>query len=230
MMQKFLFIDRDGTLIEEPTDFQVDELAKIKLMPRVIPSLLALVKAGFKLIMISNQDGLGTSAFSQSSFQLCNDFILSLFRSQDIEFHEVFICPHYLEDQCNCRKPKTGLVDEFLAKNIINKDNSWVIGDRETDKELAANLGIAYLPISKNHGWKDLANAILANQRSASIKRQTKETDIEVVIKLDSEEESAINTSIGFFSHMLAQVAKHGGFYLKINAKGDLEVDEHHLD
>ncbi|MBA2710425.1 MAG: bifunctional histidinol-phosphatase/imidazoleglycerol-phosphate dehydratase HisB [Tatlockia sp.] len=228
-MQNYLFIDRDGTLVEEPDDFQVDNLNKIKLLPKVIPALLTLVKAGFKLIMVSNQDGLGTKAFSQDSFQECNDFILRLFSSQGIEFAEVFICPHFLEDNCNCRKPKTGLLDDFLSQNTFNKDNSWVIGDRETDKELAANLGISFLLISKNHEWQELSRVILSKQRSAVIKRQTKETHIELVLNIDSDEESSIITPIGFFSHMLEQVAKHGGFCLKLEAKGDVEVDEHHL-
>jgi imidazoleglycerol-phosphate dehydratase/histidinol-phosphatase len=228
-MQKILFIDRDGTLIEEPADFQVDDLAKIRLLPGVIPALLALVKAGFQLIMVSNQDGLGTNSFPQTNFQLCNDFLLNLLSSQGINFSEIFICPHFQNDNCNCRKPKTGLLDVFLTQTNLDRSNSWVIGDRETDRELAANLGLPYLPIAKNHNWSHIATVILHNKRSASIKRQTKETSIELTLNLDVDEASQINTPIGFFSHMLEQIAKHGGFYLEIEARGDLEVDEHHL-
>ncbi|MBA2651753.1 MAG: bifunctional histidinol-phosphatase/imidazoleglycerol-phosphate dehydratase HisB [Tatlockia sp.] len=228
-MQKVLFIDRDGTLVEEPADFQVDSLAKIRLIPGVIPALLSLVNAGFKPVMVTNQDGLGTKHFPQAAFQSVNEFILNLFSSQGIEFIGVFACPHFLEDNCNCRKPKTGLVDNFLAQTAIDKSNSWVIGDRETDKGLAVNLGLSYLPVAKNHNWQAIANRILQQNRTAIIKRQSKETSVELTINLDSDEPSSIHTPIGFFSHMLEQIAKHGGFCLTLNAEGDLEVDEHHL-
>src|SRR5262245_38608948 len=141
-MQKILLIDRDGTLIEEPDDFQVDTLAKIRLAPAVIPALLALVNAGFRLVMISNQDGLGSFSFPQSDFENCQDFILQLFNSQGIEFSDIYICPHLAKDNCNCRKPKTGLLDDFLAQNSFDRSKSWVIGDRESDRKLANNLGL----------------------------------------------------------------------------------------
>ncbi|KTC93101.1 bifunctional histidinol-phosphatase/imidazoleglycerol-phosphate dehydratase HisB [Legionella drozanskii] len=226
-MQKLLFIDRDGTLVEEPSDFQVDTLGKIRLCRGVIPALLALVKSGFKLVMVSNQDGLGTDSFPQTSFQNCHDFILDLFSSQGICFSEIFICPHKEQDNCSCRKPKTGLLDTFLMQNKFDRQRSWVIGDRETDRELANNIGVSFLPISQEQGWQGIAETIL--ERTASIKRQTKETSIEVAVNLDSETASRINTPIGFFSHMLEQIAKHGGFSLQMNAQGDTEVDEHHL-
>lgn len=228
-MQKILFIDRDGTLIEEPADFQVDELAKIRLMPAVIPALKALIKGGFKLVMISNQDGLGTASFPEEQFQLCQDFILQLFSSQGIEFSAIFICPHFLNDNCFCRKPKTGLLDHFLKENSIDLSHSWVIGDRDSDKELAFNLGLRFLPINQSNGWQQITKTILFNERQALIKRQTNETTIELNLNLDSDDQSRINTPIGFFSHMLEQIAKHGGFCLTLEAKGDLEVDEHHL-
>ncbi|CDZ79030.1 Histidine biosynthesis bifunctional protein HisB [Legionella massiliensis] len=228
-MQRVLFIDRDGTLVEEPADFQVDDLAKIRLCPEVIPALIALSKAGFRLVMVSNQDGLGTSSFPTPSFQSCQEFILALFRSQGIEFSDIFICPHKAEDYCNCRKPKTALLDSFLVENPIDRSNSWVIGDRATDKELADNLGVGFLPVAANHNWQQIAETILGKKRSASVKRQTKETKIELSLSLDAEATTRINTPIGFFSHMLEQVAKHGGFALQIEALGDIEVDEHHL-
>ncbi|KTD36081.1 histidinol-phosphatase/imisazoleglycerol- phosphat e dehydratase [Legionella nautarum] len=228
-MQKLLFIDRDGTLIEEPSDYQVDALDKIRLCQGVIPALLALVKAGYRLVMVSNQDGLGTSSFPESAFQKSHDFILALFSSQGICFSDIFICPHKDQDNCNCRKPKTGLLDAFLIQNQFDRLQSWVIGDRETDRELAQNIGVPFLPVSLEHNWQLIAETILAQQRTASIKRQTKETVIEVALNLDSEAANCINTPIGFFSHMLEQIAKHGGFSLQVNAQGDTEVDEHHL-
>ncbi|ARG97304.1 bifunctional histidinol-phosphatase/imidazoleglycerol-phosphate dehydratase HisB [Legionella micdadei] len=228
-MQKILFIDRDGTLVKEPADFQVDDLSKIRLCQGVIPALLSLSKAGFTLVMVSNQDGLGTNDFPQTSFQQCHEFILDLFTSQGIHFNEIFICPHRENDYCQCRKPKTGLLDSFLLNTIIDRNQSWVIGDRESDKELAQNIGISFLPVSREHTWQQIVETILFQQRSASIKRQTKETSIEVSLNLDTETPCRISTPIGFFSHMLEQIARHGGFSLQVKAQGDTEVDEHHL-
>ena len=228
-MQNILFIDRDGTLVEEPMDNQVDELAKIRLCSEVIPALLTLIKVGFRLVMVSNQDGLGSSSFPQKAFQDCHDFIIELFASQGVTFTDIFICPHTSEEGCTCRKPKTGLLDDFLQQNTINPSRCWVIGDRDSDKCLAENLGINFLPIAKNHNWQMVAQAILNPVRTAFISRKTKETAIALTVMLDSDEPSKISTPIGFFSHMMEQVAKHGGFNLQLTAKGDVEVDEHHL-
>lgn len=228
-MEKILFIDRDGTLIEEPMDFQVDDLAKIRFCTDVIPSLLALSQAGFRLVMVSNQDGLGTASFPSNDFQICQDFILNLLTSQGIFFSDIFVCPHKEDDYCNCRKPKTGLVDDFLIKNKLDRNKSWVIGDRESDKQLAKNLALPFLEISKNQGWKEISQIILNQQRKTKLVRETKETKIVIDLNLDSEVNSQISTAIPFFSHMLEQVAKHGGFSLSLQAEGDLEVDEHHL-
>ncbi|STX29312.1 histidinol-phosphatase [Legionella beliardensis] len=226
-MQKILFIDRDGTLIEEPPDFQVDSLSKIRLCRDVIPSLLALKKAGFRLIMVSNQDGLGSLSFPQAQFQTCHDFILELFASQGIVFNDIFICPHKEEDNCKCRKPKIGLLDNFISTTSFNRAQSWMIGDRLTDKQFADNLSIGFLPVSNDHGWQEITKAILT--RRATIKRKTNETDITVQIELDTDKPSEIKTPLGFFSHMLEQIAKHAGFSMNLQAKGDVEVDEHHL-
>ncbi|KTC83510.1 bifunctional histidinol-phosphatase/imidazoleglycerol-phosphate dehydratase HisB [Legionella cincinnatiensis] len=228
-MQKILFIDRDGTLIEEPYDFQVDSLDKIKLTSGVIPALLQLQKEGFRFIMVSNQNGIGTSAFPEDAFLMCHEFTLDLFSSQGIYFDEIFICPHMPEDNCWCRKPKTGLLDQFMNETIIDKTSSWVIGDRETDRQLADNLGIKFLPINKEHGWEQITSTILNNKRSGFIRRKTQETTIELSVLLDSDQASSINTPIPFFNHMLEQVAKHGGFSLDLYANGDVEVDDHHL-
>ena len=228
-MQKILFIDRDGTLIEEPYDFQVDSLDKIKLISGVIPALLQLKKAGFKFMMVSNQNGIGTAHFPEEDFALCHEFTLDLFSSQGIAFEAIYICPHMPEEQCGCRKPKTGLLDELIKSTPIDYRASWVIGDRETDRELANNLGLAFLPVSQEHSWEQITHSILNTQRSASIQRKTQETDIVLRVTLDSDQYSLINTPLPFFNHMLEQVAKHGGFDLNIEAKGDVEVDDHHL-
>lgn len=228
-MQKILFIDRDGTLVEEPFDFQVDSLDKIKLTAGVIPALLQLKKADFKLIMVTNQNGIGTAAFPEEDFAICHDFILDLFSSQGIFFDEIFICPHLPEDNCACRKPKTGLLDEWMKQNPFNKNSSWVIGDRDTDKELAQNLDVKFLPVSKDHSWDKIAVSILNEQRIGCIKRKTKETDIALTVTLDCDQTGTINTPLPFFNHMLEQIAKHGGFNLELIAAGDTEVDDHHL-
>ncbi|KTD06523.1 histidinol-phosphatase/imisazoleglycerol- phosphat e dehydratase [Legionella gratiana] len=228
-MQKILFIDRDGTLIEEPYDFQVDSLDKIKLTSGVIPALLQLQKEGFRFIMVSNQNGIGTPAFPEDAFLMCHEFTLDLFSSQGIYFDEIFICPHMPEDNCSCRKPKTGLLDQFMKKTLIDKVSSWVIGDRETDRQLADNLGIKFLPINQEHGWEQITSTILNHKRTGFIRRKTQETTIELSVLLDSDQTSSINTPIPFFNHMLEQVAKHGGFNLELYANGDVEVDDHHL-
>jgi imidazoleglycerol-phosphate dehydratase/histidinol-phosphatase len=228
-MKKILFIDRDGTLIEEPFDFQVDSLDKIKLTVGVIPALLQLQKAGFRFIMVSNQNGIGTDSFPEEEFSICHEFTLDLFSSQGVIFDEIFICPHMPEDNCSCRKPKTGLLDQFLKETSMDKTWSWVIGDRQTDKELSDNLGIKFLPVSKEHGWQQICEAILNQKRSATIKRTTKETNINLTVVLDADQSGRINTPLQFFNHMLEQIAKHGGFNLQIEATGDVDVDDHHL-
>lgn len=228
-MQKILLIDRDGTLVEEPSDFQVDSLSKIKLCQDVIPSLLTLKNAGYRFVMVSNQDGLGRLDFPQAKFQECHDFILQLFASQGIFFSDIFICPHQKQDQCQCRKPSTGLLDNFINTTSFNRAQAWVIGDRITDKQFAENLKISFLPISAEHGWKNIVDTLLTRKRQAIIKRKTNETDIAIKLVLDSNEPNEINTPIGFFSHMLEQVAKHAGFSMTLKAQDDSHVDDHHL-
>ena len=228
-MQKILFIDRDGTLIEEPFDCQVDSLDKIKLKPGVIPALLKLKNAGYQFIMVSNQNGIGTPNFPEEEFNLCHEFTLDLFTSQNIHFAAIYICPHMPEDNCACRKPKTGLLDEFMRDVDIDKSASWVIGDRETDRGLANNLGLAFDLIDTDRSWEVVTAEILSQGRKSVIKRKTKETNIDLKLSLDSDQTSNINTPIAFYSHMLEQIAKHGGFDLELIATGDTEVDDHHL-
>lgn len=234
--KKILFIDRDGTLIHEPADFQIDSVEKLALIPNVIPALLRLQKAGYVFVMISNQDGLGTDSFPKIDFDLPHELMLKIFESQGIYFEAIRICPHKSEDGCDCRKPKVGLVLDYLVEQKIDRDNSYVIGDRETDLQLAKNLGIEGIRIiptpSSNpmefSNWNDIADKILNNARSANSSRKTNETDISVQINLDSDGPIKVETGIGFFNHMLEQLAKHGGFSLSLAVKGDLEIDDHH--
>ncbi len=228
-----LFIDRDGTLIEEPEDEQVDSCAKLRFMPGVVPALLALQAAGYRLVMVTNQDGLGTASFPIADFDLPHRVMMQLFESQGIRFEAVLVCPHLPDDGCDCRKPRTRLVDEYLAGAPMDPARSFVIGDRETDLELARNLGIGAVRILCDGGeefsWPAVARCLTRRApRTAQVARRTRETDIEVSVDLDSESPVDIDTGLGFFDHMLEQVARHGGFSLRLACRGDLRVDEHH--
>jgi imidazoleglycerol-phosphate dehydratase/histidinol-phosphatase len=231
-MNRIVFLDRDGTLNEEPPDEQVDRLDKIRLMPGVIPALLELKQAGFRFVMITNQDGLGTASLPTDRFEAAHHFILELFRSQGIEFDAVFICPHFLREGCECRKPKIGLLRAYLAANPIDAARSYMVGDRDTDLEFAANLGVHGLRIRldgpDHESWPGISRHILGAARRARVNRKTKETDIAVDVDLSREGPSRVSTGIGFFDHMLEQIAKHGGFALELTSTGDLHIDEHH--
>jgi imidazoleglycerol-phosphate dehydratase/histidinol-phosphatase len=225
-----LFIDRDGTLIEEPFDEQVDSIAKVRFMPGVFAALAELTRRGYRLVMVTNQDGLGTGSFPRMAFEEPQQFMLEAFQSQGIRFDAVFVCPHRPSDGCSCRKPKTGLLDQYLREHAIDRQASAVIGDRETDLKLAANLGVRGLPVRRTGSaaetWPALVQALIA--REARVVRETRETRIEVRVNLDAEGPLEMVTGIGFFDHMLEQLARHGGFALTLNCRGDLAVDEHH--
>jgi imidazoleglycerol-phosphate dehydratase / histidinol-phosphatase len=198
----------------------------------VVPALLELKRAGFAFVMVTNQDGLGTQSFPRESFELAHRFIIDLFASQGIEFEAVCICPHFKREDCACRKPKLGMIADFLAANDIDKQHSFMIGDRDTDLEFAANLGVQGLRIrlggDPGETWPAIAAGIIGRARRAHVRRKTKETDIAVEVDLSREGPSSIATGLGFFDHMLEQIAKHGGFALTLQCTGDLRIDEHH--
>ena len=224
---KVLFIDRDGTLVEEPDDEQVDSLAKIRFVPGVFASLQQLLRAGYRLVMVTNQDGLGTASFPQQDFEIPQQFMVDAFASQGIHFDAVCICPHKPADGCDCRKPSVRIVEDYLRDQVIDTAQSAVIGDRDTDLTFAANLGIRGLRLRLNGAesetWPAITRELLA--RRATVQRRTKETDITVQVDLDAEGPIEISTGHGFFDHMVEQLAKHGGFSMRLNCKGDLHID-----
>ncbi len=227
---RVLFVDRDGTLIEEPPDEQVDSIDKIRFMPGVFAAMRQAQSAGFKLVMVTNQDGLGSTSFPQAAFDVPHQFMLDAFSSQGVEFDAVFVCPHRKSDGCDCRKPKTTLVEAFVRDQNVDLDASAMIGDRETDLEFARNLGVRGLLVRRHGEAAETWPAILQTltERVARNQRKTKETDIDVAVNLDATAPVAISTGIGFFDHMLEQIAKHGGFALTLKCAGDLQIDEHH--
>ena len=226
--RRILFIDRDGTLIIEPDDFQIDSLEKLELLDGVIPALLRLRDAGYDFVIVSNQDGLGTDAYPQEQFQVPHDKMLGLFASQGITFSAEHIDPSFEEDGSPDRKPGIGMVLDYMKSGDLDLEDSWVIGDRETDLQLAENMGIGGLRCGPDgESWADIAHFLCTRPRRAEVVRKTNETDIRVWLDLD-DTGTDIDTGIGFFDHMLDQLASHGGFKLELSCKGDLEIDEHH--
>ncbi len=227
--RRILFVDRDGTLIIEPPDQQIDSLEKLELFPGVIPALLELQKAGYELVIVSNQDGLGTGSYAQADYDLVQEKMLSLFTSQGIAFNAIHIDKHFAHEGSPMRKPEIGMVLDYLKSGELNLQDSWVIGDRDTDLQLAANMGIGGFKLDGDKlDWAAITHQLLSRPRQATAIRKTNETNIKVFVDLDAGGSSHCQTGIGFFDHMLDQLASHGNFHLELSCAGDLEIDEHH--
>jgi len=227
--RRILFIDRDGTLLVEPHDEQVDSLEKLQLVPGVIPALLQLAAAGYEFVIVSNQDGLGTDSFPTHHYEVPQQKMIDLFASQGIHFSAVHVDPHFEHQQAPTRKPGIGMVVDYLKSGELDLSDSWVIGDRETDLELARNMGIGGLRLGEGlENWSSIAHRLCNRPRQATVERKTRETDIRVFVDLDAGGSSRVTTGIGFFDHMLDQLASHGGFRLELDCQGDLGIDEHH--
>ncbi|WP_370174099.1 bifunctional histidinol-phosphatase/imidazoleglycerol-phosphate dehydratase HisB [Leeuwenhoekiella palythoae] len=249
--QKVLFIDRDGTIIKEPPGYQVDAFEKVTFYPKAFTFLGKIAQElDYKLVMITNQDGLGTDIFPEDTFWPVHNFILKSFENEGVVFDDVFIDKTFPEDQADTRKPGTGMLTEFFSEDY-DLANSFVLGDRITDIELAKNLGAQGIFISdhtdlgadeittkredldafialETTDWQKIYEFLKLKERTASISRKTNETDIEIKLNLDGTGRSDIKTGLAFFDHMLDQIARHGSMDLKIHVDGDLEVDEHH--
>lgn len=233
-MRRILFVDRDGTLIEEPDDFQIDRFDKLRFVPGAIPALLQLRDAGFEFVLVSNQDGLGTPAFPLEAFEGPHRLMRQVLESQGIRFIEELIDPSF-EHENRCidgipsRKPGIGMLMHYLRDRSIDLAASAVIGDRETDLQLARNLGCQGFRIGPEHlGWPAIAHQLANAPRRAQVQRTTRETVIDVSVDLDRVVEPDVSTGIGFFDHMLEQLGKHGGFALSLRCRGDLHIDDHH--
>lgn len=248
---KVLFIDRDGTLILEPEDEQIDSFDKVSFYPRVFNQLLKIVEElNYEIVMITNQDGLGTASFPENTFWPVHDFVIKCFKNEGIIFSEVFIDKTFAHEKADTRKPGTGLLKKYFSDDY-DLENSFVIGDRLTDIELAINLGAMGIYINntedlggeevvtpnevlqnaialETNSWISIYEFLKLNDRQATVSRITKETAIEIEIDLDGTGNAKISTGIVFFDHMLEQISKHGLIDLKIKVEGDLDVDEHH--
>ena len=230
MKQKILFIDRDGTLIEEPLDEQIDSFDKLHFLPGVFKNLRFICeKTDFALVLVSNQDGLGTSSFPENMFWPVHNFIIDTFASEGITFAAQYIDRHFPADNSPMRKPGVGMLTEYLDINRYDLAASYVIGDRETDAQLAQNLGCKSLILGKDGmSWDKIAEIVFAGERTAEMHRTTKETDVYVKLDLNGTGKCDICTGLGFFDHMLEQIGKHGMLDITVRVKGDLHVDEHH--
>ncbi len=246
-MKRVLFIDRDGTLIVEPPDQQVDSLEKLEFVPGAITALHAVARSGiYELVMVTNQDGLGTSSFPEETFWPAHEKMMRTLRGEGIEFKEVLIDRSLPEENKPTRKPGTAMINHY-QNDAYDLSHSYVVGDRLTDLQLAKNIGAQGILLASaslkdevarqglegscvliTEQWEDIRSRLLGRERRAFVQRKSKETDVTVELKLNTPVESNIETGLGFFNHLLDQLARHGNMDLRIKTLGDLHIDEHH--
>lgn len=237
MTKKVLFIDRDGTIIREPEDFQIDSFEKLEFLPNVFSSLSKIARElNYELVMVSNQDGLGTDSFPEDTFWPVHNFIINTLKNEGVNFAEIFIDPSFEHENKPTRKPGTAMLSKYIYGNY-DLENSFVIGDRKTDIKLAENLGSKSMFIGEEENtlatfvtqdWNEIYQYLKSVPRIGKVKRETLETSINIEVNLDGSGVSEINTGLPFFDHMLQQISRHGNLDLKVQVKGDLEIDEHH--
>ena len=237
MTKKVLFIDRDGTIIREPEDFQIDSFEKLEFLPNVFSSLSKIARElNYELVMVSNQDGLGTDSFPEDTFWPVHNFIINTLKNEGVNFAEIFIDPSFEHENKPTRKPGTAMLSKFIYGNY-DLENSFVIGDRKTDIKLAENLGSKSIFIGEEENtlatfvtqdWNEIYQYLKSVPRIGKVKRETLETSINIEVNLDGSGVSEIDTGLPFFDHMLQQISRHGNLDLKVQVKGDLEIDEHH--
>ena len=230
MKKRILFIDRDGTIIAEPADEQIDSFGKLKFVPGAISSLAFIrKKLDFEFVMVSNQDGLGTPSFPEDTFWPVHNFILQTLEGEGVTFDDILIDRHFPSDNAPTRKPGTAMVEKYMADPAVDIAGSYVIGDRDTDRQFAENIGCKSLIIGRDGmTWEKIAEILFAGERHAEVRRTTKETDVYASLCLDGSGQCDISTGLGFFDHMLEQIGRHGSIDLTVKTRGDLCVDEHH--
>jgi imidazoleglycerol-phosphate dehydratase/histidinol-phosphatase len=243
-MGAVVFADRDGTIIREPRDKQIDSLEKLEFVPGIITGLRLLTQSGIRLVMVTNQDGLGSRRYPKRSFDIVQAKILTTLAGEGVHFDHICVCPHRPQEACACRKPQTALVSRWLKENPIRKESSFVLGDRVTDVEFAHNLGVRAVRLrparagrrtrARDAAFFETSSALEACEeivraaRTVQVTRTTLETDISCRVALTGRGRASISTGIGFFDHMLAQIARHSGFDIDLKVRGDLHIDEHH--
>lgn len=229
-MKKAIFVDRDGTILREPYDEQVDSLEKMEFVAGSISGLKAICGIGYDLVMVSNQDGLGTESFPEDTFWPVQNKMLLTLKGEGVVFDNIFIDRHFATDNAPTYKPGTGMLTDYLDGSY-DLSKSFVVGDRENDRKLAENLGAKFLKIDPENevsSWSNVVKSIKSSDRAVKLERNTSETKIVVELNLDEDGVCNIDSGLKFFDHMLAQLPHHGGFSLNLSCKGDLEVDEHH--
>jgi imidazoleglycerol-phosphate dehydratase/histidinol-phosphatase len=231
---KIAFIDRDGTIIEEPADEQIDSLAKYRLLPAAVEGLKAIQDAGFEIVIVTNQDGLGTERYPQAGYDQVQQKLMADLAAGGVRVRDVLVCPHFLADNCDCRKPKTGMLIDYIANPDIDWPASCVVGDRTTDTQLALALGARPIQVSRNledeKGFVEILKRVVLGSvdRVSAVQRKTKETRITARLNIDGHGAGVAKTGLGFFDHMLTAMLHHASIDYWVFCQGDLHVDEHH--